>query len=165
MTDVQAALWLTQLPQLDSWINRRAELWERYDELLDGLPLHTPSPPEPNTRHARHLYQVLLEPAAPLDRDDLLQDLNQRNIGTGVHYRGVHLHPYYRDRYRLAAEDFPIANLISERTLSLPLSPTLTEADQDDVVSALRELLVPTSDSKQSRRTARLLRAPRAGFL
>jgi dTDP-4-amino-4,6-dideoxygalactose transaminase len=162
MTDVQAALGLTQLPQLDRWINRRAELWERYDELLDGLPLQTPSPPEPNTRHARHLYQVLLEPAAPLDRDELLEDLNQRNIGTGVHYRGVHLHPYYRDRYRLAAEDFPIANLISERTLSLPLSPTLTEADQDDVVSALRELLVPT---KQSRRAARLLRAPRAGFL
>jgi dTDP-4-amino-4,6-dideoxygalactose transaminase len=53
----------------------------------------------------------------------------------------VHLHPYYRDRYDLAPEDFPVATMISERTLSLPLSPKVTEADQDDVVLALRDLL------------------------
>jgi len=141
MTDVQAALGLTQLPRLDGWIDRRAELWERYDELLDGLPLRTPPPPAPGTRHARHLYQVQLEPSAPMGRDELLQALNERNIGTGVHYRGVHLHSYYRDRYGLSPDDFPVASRISDRTLSLPLGPALTEADQDDVVRALRRLL------------------------
>lgn len=141
MTDVQAALGLHQLPRLDRWIDRRAELWERYDALLEGLPLKTPPPPEPRTRHAHHLYQVRLDPSAPLTRDELLDGLTERRIGTGVHYRGVHLHPFYRDRYGLRAEDFPVATAISERTLSLPLSPKVTEADAEDVASALSELL------------------------
>lgn len=141
MTDVQAALGLHQLPRLDAWIDRRAELWERYDERLSDLPLELPLPPEPHTRHARHLYQVLLDPAAGPTRDELLDALTRAAIGTGVHYRGVHLHPYYRERYRLSPEQFPVATAISEQTLSLPLSPRVTDADQDDVVSALHGLL------------------------
>jgi len=143
MTDVQASLGLRQLPRLDEWIDLRAQLWDRYDAALNGLPLGVPPAPEPGTRHARHLYQVLLEPGAPLSRDELLGALNERKIGTGVHYRGVHLHPYYRDRYGLAPGDFPVATSISERTLSLPLSPQVSAADQDDVVAALWELLSP----------------------
>jgi dTDP-4-amino-4,6-dideoxygalactose transaminase len=141
MTDVQAALGLVQLPRLDEWIDRREELWARYDELLSDLPLTTPGPTKGHYRHARHLYQVMVTDEAPLDRDQLLDELHVRNIGTGVHYRGVHLHPYYRDRYRLVRGDFPVADEISDRTLSLPLSPMVTERDQDDVVAALREAL------------------------
>jgi dTDP-4-amino-4,6-dideoxygalactose transaminase len=141
MTDIQAALGIHQLPQLDAWIDARAALWRRYDELLDGLPLQLPPAVEPDTRHARHLYQVLLEPGARLTRDQLLDALNERKIGAGVHYRGVHLHPYYRDRYGLAPEEFPVSTAISERTVSLPLAPNVSEADQDDVVAALWELV------------------------
>ncbi len=141
MTDIQASLGLHQLPQLDAWIERRAQLWDRYDELLRGLPLETPPPPQHGTRHARHLYQVLVEPDAPLTRDQLLDGLTARRIGTGVHYRAVHLHPYYRDRYRLDPAAFPVATAISEATVSLPLSPKVTDADQDDVVAALTDLL------------------------
>jgi dTDP-4-amino-4,6-dideoxygalactose transaminase len=141
MTDVQAALGLHQLPRLDPWIERRAELWNRYDALLADLPLDLPPAADPDTRHARHLYQVLVRSDAPLTRDQLLDALVSRNIGTGVHYRGVHLHPFYRDTYHLTPEAFPAASEISERSLSLPLSPKVTEADQDDVVGALQELL------------------------
>jgi dTDP-4-amino-4,6-dideoxygalactose transaminase len=141
MTDLQAAIGLHQLPRLDGWIDRRTELWERYDELLADLPLEIPLPAAEGTRHARHLYQVLLDPEAKVTRDELLDELSARRIGAGVHYRGVHLHPYYRDRYALAPERFPVATAISEQTISLPLSPKVTEADQDDVVLALRELL------------------------
>jgi dTDP-4-amino-4,6-dideoxygalactose transaminase len=141
MTDVQASLGLHQLPRLDRWIDERAQLWERYDELLAGLPLETPPPPDPDSRHARHLYQVLVDPDAPLTRDELLDGLTEQRIGTGVHYRGVHLHPYYRDTYGLTPDQFPVASSISDRTLSLPLSPAVSEADQDDVVQALRLLL------------------------
>jgi dTDP-4-amino-4,6-dideoxygalactose transaminase len=141
MTDVQASLGLHQLPRLDRWIERRAQLWARYDEMLAGLPLETPPPAEPHTRHARHLYQVLVESSSPLSRDELLDGLTAHNIGAGVHYRGVHLHPYYRDKYGLSPGDFPVASSISERTLSLPLGPNVTEHDQDDVVEALVELL------------------------
>jgi dTDP-4-amino-4,6-dideoxygalactose transaminase len=141
MTDVQAAVGLHQLSHLDRWIERRAELWERYDSLLDGLPLQTPPAPEPHTYHARHLYQVLLDPDAPISRDQLLDGLTARKIGTGVHYRGVHLHPFYRDTYGLTPEDFPVASGISDSTLSLPLSPKVSDADQDDVVAAITDLL------------------------
>ncbi len=141
MTDVQAALGLHQLPRLDAWIERRAELWARYDELLADVALQTPAPPEPETRHARHLYQVLLGSDAPMRRDELLDELTARRIGVGVHYRGVHLHSFYRDKYGLAPSDFPVASSISDRTLSLPLGPNVTEADQDDVVEALSDLL------------------------
>ncbi len=141
MTDVQAALGLHQLPLLDPWIERRAQLWERYDRLLADLPVRTPPPVEPGTTHARHLYQLTIEPEAPLTRDQLLDGLTARRIGTGVHYRGVHLHPFYRDRYGYVPGQFPVASEISERTLSLPLSPKVTEADQDDVVEALEDLL------------------------
>lgn len=141
MTDVQAALGLHQLPRLDAWIERRAALWARYDALLADLPVVTPPPANSETTHARHLYQVTIDPAARLTRDQLLDGLTARRIGTGVHYRGVHLHPFYRDKYGLAPDRFPVATAISERTLSLPLSPKVSEADQDDVVEALTELL------------------------
>lgn len=141
MTDVQAAVGLHQLGRLDEWIDRRAQLWERYDALLEELPLQTPPAPEPDTRHARHLYRVLLDSEAPLTRDQLLDALTKHNIGTGVHYRAVHLHPFYRDKYGLSESDFPVATAISERTLSLPLSPKVTESDQDDVAVALGNLL------------------------
>ena len=141
MTDVQAALGLHQLPRLDAWIEQRAELWQRYDTLLAGLPLQTPPPPEPDTRHARHLYQVLVGPAGAIGRDELLDGLNDRMIGAGVHYRGVHLHPYYRERYGLRPEDFPVATDLSERTVSLPFGPGISERDQLDVTEALTQLL------------------------
>jgi dTDP-4-amino-4,6-dideoxygalactose transaminase len=137
LTDVQAALGIHQLPRLDEWIERRAELWENYDQLLAGLPFETPAPPPAHLRHARHLYQVLVQPEAGVARDAVLDFLTEQKIGTGVHYRAVHLHPYYRDRYGLDPASFPVATSISDRTLSLPLSPKVTEADQEDVVRAL----------------------------
>lgn len=63
MTDMQAAIGLHQLPQLDAWIERRAELWDRYDRLLEGLPVRTPPPPDPGTLHAGHLYFLEVESA------------------------------------------------------------------------------------------------------
>lgn len=142
MMDIQAALGIHQLPKLDAWIDDRASLWGRYDELLGDLPLRRPSPfDESVMKHARHLYTVEVTDDSPLTRDELLEELIRRKIGTGVHYRGVHLHPFYRDRYGLRPEAFPVATDISERTLSLPLSPKVTVQDQDDVVGALRAAL------------------------
>jgi dTDP-4-amino-4,6-dideoxygalactose transaminase len=137
MMDIQAALGIHQLPRLDEWIDRRADLWERYDELLDGLPVETPPSPEGDMRHARHLYQVMVAPETSVSRDELLDRLTASGIGAGVHYRGVHLHAYYRDRFGIDPTSFPVATEISDRTLSLPLSPELTEADQQRVADAL----------------------------
>jgi dTDP-4-amino-4,6-dideoxygalactose transaminase len=139
MTDVQAAVGLHQLPHLDEWIDERARVWDRYDALLADLPLETPPPPEAGTRHARHLYQVLVGRDAAASRDELMTSLTRRRIGVGVHYRACNLHTYYRDRYGLAPERFPVATDLSNRTLSLPLSPDLTEDDVLDVAAALAD--------------------------
>lgn len=141
MTDVQAAIAIHQLPQLDDWIDSREEQARRYDAELAALPLELPAPPQPDTRHARHLYNPLVGGEAGLSRDEVLALLNDRRIGTGVHYRGVHLHPYYRDAYRIVPEDLPVATDISERTLSLPFGPGVSDSDHDDVVAALHEIL------------------------
>jgi len=143
MTDVQASLGLHQLPQLDEWIEQRAAGWALYDEALAGLPLTTPLPPAPDTRHARHLYQVLVTDEAPIGQDELLDFLVRQRIGAGVHYRGVHLHPYYRDRYAIDPDSLPVSTDISNRTVSVPLSPKVTERDQMDVVDALHAALRP----------------------
>jgi dTDP-4-amino-4,6-dideoxygalactose transaminase len=137
MTDVQAALGIHQLPRLDRWISRRAELWARYDELLASSPLELPAEPARGSRHARHLYTVLVDRAAPASRDEVLESLTAQRIGVGVHYRGVHFHAYYRERYGIDPSSLPVASDISERTLSLPLGPNVTERDQDDVAEAL----------------------------
>jgi dTDP-4-amino-4,6-dideoxygalactose transaminase len=142
MTDVQAALGLRQLEHLDAWIDYRAELWNLYDELLEELPLDRPPPPEADTRHARHLYQVRMQPEAPISRDQLLAHLGDCQIGAGVHYRAVHLQPFYATKYGLAPEDFPVSTEFSELTLSLPLSPRVKEEDVYDVVAALRSGLL-----------------------
>jgi dTDP-4-amino-4,6-dideoxygalactose transaminase len=154
MTDIQAALGLHQLSKLDGWIDVRAAQAERYDELLRDLPLDTPPPASPDTRHAWHLYHVLVRPEAPRTRDELVEFLKERRIGSGVHYRGVHLHPYYRDTYGLESGDFPVATEMSERTLSIPLGPSLEPGDQEDVAAALREALAPSASAAPARMAA-----------
>lgn len=141
MTDVQAALGIHQLPRLDEWIGRRAKLAARYGELLAGLPLELPARATAEMVHAWHLYPVQVREDAALSREELLDALTQQKIGTGVHYRGVHLHPFYRDKYALRPEQFPVATEISERVLSLPLSPKITEDDEDDVARAIASAL------------------------
>ena len=142
MTDLQAALGIHQLRRVEQNLVRRQEVWRRYDEHLADLPVFLPEPEEPGTRHARHLYTLLLDlERLDVDRDRVLGDLQRLNIGSGVHYRAVHLHPYYRDTFGYATGAFPVAEWISDRTLSLPLSPKLTDDDVEDVIAAVRHVL------------------------
>ena len=142
MTDMQAAMGLVQLEKLEAMLARREELWQHYDDGLRDLPLELPPPASPGSVHARHLYTVLVDEArSGISRDRMMDELHQRNIGTGVHYVGQHLQPYYRDKYGLRPDNFPRATRHSLQTLSLPLSPRLTKRDVDDVVAAVRDVL------------------------
>jgi dTDP-4-amino-4,6-dideoxygalactose transaminase len=76
-----------------------------------------------------------------VDRDGIQAALHRQGIGTGVHYRALHLHPYYRDTFGYRRGDFPVSEAISDRTLSLPLSPKLTDEDVDDVIFAVTRTL------------------------
>jgi dTDP-4-amino-4,6-dideoxygalactose transaminase len=142
MTDIQAALGLGQLAKIDEYLKRREELWAYYNDALADLPLILPAPVEENCRHARHLYQVLLDTdRADMDRDALRDRLKEKNIGTGCHYLAVHLHHYYATTFGIERGSFPNAEFISDRTMSLPLSPAVTLDDAGDVVDTLREIL------------------------
>jgi dTDP-4-amino-4,6-dideoxygalactose transaminase len=141
LTDIAASLGLSQLPRLGGWLKRREELWHRYDQAFADLPLRTPAVPAPDTLHARHLYTILLDAKAPLSRDAFMAEMHRRQIGTGVHYRALHVHPYYRDRWRFRPEQFPNALAIGQSTVSLPLMPKLTDEDAGRVIEAVRALL------------------------
>jgi len=110
-----------------------------YSEAFADLPLIPPPGPASHTRHARHLYAIRVTPRCPLNRDALMEALYQRNIGTGVHYTALHLHPYYAQQFGYQHGDFPNAEEVGATTLSLPLSAKLTDHDVRDVIEAVRE--------------------------
>ena len=138
MTDLQASLGLHQLARVERNAARREAVWERYQQALRGLPFQLPAAPALGTRHARHLYTVLLDEAeAGLARDELLDRMTFHNIGVGVHYLAIPEHPYYAERFGMRPDETPVATAIGRRTLSLPLSAALDDQDVDDVVTAL----------------------------
>jgi dTDP-4-amino-4,6-dideoxygalactose transaminase len=142
LTDLQAAIGLHQLARVEANLERRNDIWARYDEAFADLPVFVPAPEEPGTRHARHLYTVMLDlDRLSIDRDAFQAGLHRRGIGTGIHYRALHLHAYYRDTYGYGRGDLPNAEWISDRTISLPLSPKLSDDDVADVISAVTSIL------------------------
>lgn len=141
MTDVQAAVGLRQLPKIEEWHNKRVEIWKKYDEAFRDLPVILPEKEEENTRHARHIYTIILKTEElKKDRDFILDALQKEGIGCGVHYTALHLHPFYR-KFGYRRGDFPDAEYIGERTITIPLSPKLTEKDVEDVIAAVRKVL------------------------
>jgi dTDP-4-amino-4,6-dideoxygalactose transaminase len=142
LTDLAASLGLHQMARLEgNWIRRRV-LWDYYQRELRELPLVLPPPSAPGTRDALHLYTILVDDRRTrVTRDQLQRGLHELRIGSGVHYRPVHLFSHYRRTYGYAPGDFPHAEHIGARTLSLPLSPAVTDDDAADVVRALRLLL------------------------
>jgi dTDP-4-amino-4,6-dideoxygalactose transaminase len=140
MMDLQAALGLHQLARLERSHARRAEIWSRYDEAFADLPCRLPMQPAPNTRHAYHLYTLVIDVGAlGKSRDDVLAELTEAKIGVGVHYLALHRQPFYRQLLGHDTGDFPNAEHISDRILSIPLSAKLTDSDVGDVVEAVRE--------------------------
>jgi dTDP-4-amino-4,6-dideoxygalactose transaminase len=142
MMDIQAALGIHQLARIERQLSFREAIWRGYESGLAELPLSLPAAPEAGTRHARHLFTVLVDrEICGMSRDALQQALKSRGIGTSVHFKALHLHPYYAERFRLKRGMFPEAEFISDRTLSLPLSPALTEPEIARVVAAVTESL------------------------
>lgn len=142
MTDMQAAIGIHQLPRIDKYWRRRQEIWNKYNDAFKDLPVFTPAAIEDNCRHAYHLYNLLLDiDRLKIMRDQFLDEMTRRNIGVGVHYIGLHLHPHYQNVYGYKKGDFPNTEWISERTVSLPLSAKLTDEDVGDVIAATKEIL------------------------
>ncbi|MEO6222776.1 MAG: DegT/DnrJ/EryC1/StrS family aminotransferase [Vicinamibacterales bacterium] len=143
MMDLQAAIGLPQLERVEANLGRREEIWARYDRAFIDLPAVVPAPVAEDTRHARHLYTLLLDiDHLTATRDEVQGALHAQGIGTGLHYKALHQHHYYRERFGARTGSLVNAEWISERTISLPLGPRLSEGDVDDVIFAVRQTLL-----------------------
>lgn len=141
LTDIASALGLQQLAKLPRFLARRQMLAARYFRELSDLPLILPAEAPAGDAHAWHLFVIRLPPEVKLSRDEVIQSLSDRGIGTSVHYVPLHRHPYWRDRYGLTPQMYPHADAAYQSMVSIPLYTTMTDADQARVVSALREIL------------------------
>ena len=139
MTELQAALGLSQLQRLQPYVARRHELAHRYDSLLADLPVQTPWQ-HPDSYSGLHLYVIRIKPSATQTRAQVFEALRNQGIGVNVHYIPVHTQPYYQ-RLGFRSGSYPQAEAYYSQAISLPMYATLTEAQQDVVVKALREAL------------------------
>lgn len=142
MMDLQAAIGIHQLARVEQNWQKRQAIWNRYNAAFKDLPITLPAGTARDTRHAYHLYTILIdEKKTGISRDAFLDLMTKHNIGVGVHYLSIPEHPYYRQTYGWEPEDYPYAMKIGRQTVSLPISAKLTEKDINDVITAVEMVL------------------------
>lgn len=141
MTDMAGALGRVQLKRLHAFLQRRQQLAARYLHALRDLPLVLPADAPAGDLHAWHLFVLRLSDAATITRDEVIQRLSDAGISTSVHYVPLHRQPYWRDRYQLRPEQFPVADMAYQRMFSIPLFTAMSDADQQRIIAALHAIL------------------------
>jgi dTDP-4-amino-4,6-dideoxygalactose transaminase len=141
LTDVASSLGIHQLKKAWLFQKKRQEMAQRYSEELAGLDIVLPPNALPDDLHAWHLYVIRLKSTVGIGRDVFIEEMAKRGIGCSVHFIPLHLQPYWRDTYKLAPEDFPMALANFQAAVSLPLYTKMTEDDQTRVIAAAKELL------------------------
>jgi len=144
LPDILAVLGMRQLARVEDFNARRTQLAMHYRERLAEMdeirPLAIPSYPH---KHSWHLFIIRLDAhPSKLSRNDFMEELKRRNIGTGLHFRAVHQQKYYRETMKAPSGGLPNTEWNSERICSLPLFPGMTHGDVDDVVDTIKEILI-----------------------
>ena len=140
-TDIQAALGLAQLAKCDAMCARRSELAARYSAAISFFDAFEVPPVPPNGQHSWHLYALQFNPSVlRINRDQVIEELKQRGIGTSVHFIPLHFHTLYQKQLGYRCGQFPIAEKYFEREISLPIYPSMTDEDCDDVIEALHDI-------------------------
>jgi dTDP-4-amino-4,6-dideoxygalactose transaminase len=141
LTDIAAALGIEQLKKCNEFWEARQRIAMIYEEAfaeLEAIRLPTCAK---DVQHAWHLFIIQLNlERLRMGRNEFIEGLREREVGTSVHFIPLHLHPYYRDAFGYRPADFPIASAVFERIVSLPIYPKMTEADVEKVIGAVREL-------------------------
>jgi len=141
MMDLQAAIGIHQLANVESNWRVRMNIWQKYQFAFRDLPVTCPAEVEKGVRHAFHLYTLLIEEErCGMSRDRFLNEMTKNKIGVGVHYVSIPEHPYYQKRFGWRPEDFPNAMDIGRKTVSLPLSPRLSQREVEYVVETVRKV-------------------------
>ncbi|MGI9458831.1 MAG: DegT/DnrJ/EryC1/StrS family aminotransferase [Pirellulales bacterium] len=138
MSDLQASLGIAQIQRIEELTNRRTEIARKYNQAFSSNPVLKTLSTKEHVGHAWHLYVLRLNlPLLEIGRDDFLEALTKLNIGTSVHFIPIQLHSFYRNKYRWAVEDTPVAFNAFERMISLPIFPAMTDQDIEDVIEAV----------------------------
>ncbi len=142
MTDISASIGLHQLARSEWLLERRRAIAQLYTQAFSHWPeVEAPANPE-HVQHAWHLYILRLQlERLTITRDEFIDALTKANIGTSVHFIPLHLHPFYRNTYHLVADDFPIALHAYQRAISLPIYPSMTDDDVQDVIVAVENII------------------------
>lgn len=143
MMDLQAALGIHQLKRIEKNLKIRKKYWQIYmKKLTDFEEIILPASEEPKTRHAKHLFAILIKPEKlKINRNQFIEALQAENIGCGIHFTAIHLQKYYKKTYCFKKGDYPNTEFVSDRTISLPLSPQMTLKDVNDVIKAVRKIV------------------------
>ncbi len=143
MTDIQAAIGIHQLARLEEFQTRRAHLAREYDRLLADMPeVIRPPVRDEELTHAWHLYPIRLDAERlEIGRDEFIEALRERGIGTTVNFIPIHYHQYFREALELQQGDYPVAEAIFAGEVSLPLYPRMQDADVQRVASAIHEVI------------------------
>jgi UDP-4-amino-4,6-dideoxy-N-acetyl-beta-L-altrosamine transaminase len=142
LTDIQAALGISQMTRLDRYIERRRDIVARYNQAFKNENWAVIPYERPDVLSAFHLYVIQIDfDKIGKTRKDVMEALKKKNIGTQVHYIPVHTQPYYRKHFKFRNSDFPIAEAFYKRALSLPLYPRMTNADMDYVIRNLKKIV------------------------
>lgn len=140
MMDMQAAIGIHQLARVEASWRRREEIWSRYQREFANLPIGVPTEPEKNTRHAYHLYTVTIDKdRCGITRDEFIERMGKLKVGVGVHYQSLAQHPYYEERFGWQPSHYPAAEEFGRSTVSLPISPKLSDDDVDYIVETVVE--------------------------
>lgn len=150
MFDLQAAVALPQLAKIEAFWHRRVALKARMDAAFRDIPEIRLPVWRPGSKHACHLYPIIVRTEElTADRDAIMNAIQGANVGVGVHFRAVHLHPYYMEAWGFRRGMFPNAEYYSDRTISLPLYPKMTDADADDVIAVVHDVIAAHRKTRQ----------------
>ncbi len=142
MMDLQAAIGIHQLARVEkNWLHRQ-KIWDLYQDAFHNLPVGRPAAAQTGTKHAFHLYTLLIdERLAGITRDQFLNEMSTRKIGVGVHYLSLPEHDYYQRALGWNADHYPVARDIGRRTASLSLTPAMNDQDVADVIDAVKSVI------------------------
>jgi dTDP-4-amino-4,6-dideoxygalactose transaminase len=142
MTDIQAALGTHQLRKLDGFHARRQAIARRYTEAFADVPALEPPTERDDVMSSWHIYVLRLRlEHLRIDRNAFIDALKERNIGTSVHYKPLHMMSYYAERFGHHPDDLPVSRDAFERMMSIPLSPRLSDGDVEDVIAIILDLV------------------------
>ena len=142
MPDIQAAIGIHQLKKVNQYAEKRERIWKLYMQEFKKLPINLPYEIEQNTTHAYHLFNICLDQnKTNIKRDDFLNKMNDNRIGVGVHYESIPMHPYYQETFDWNPSDYPNALKFGNETVSIPISPKLTDNELDKIISVTKSIL------------------------